>query len=230
MTPSRHSRPRPPREPDDLDVRLYLVTDPALVPAERLVDAVLAAVEGGVTLVQLRDKVADGRALVEAARALLDVLRPLGVPLIVNDRVDVAMAAEADGVHVGQRDLAVSDARRLMGPRAIVGVSLETVEQATTVEGGDPSYVAVSPVYGTPTKTHPAAPLGLAGVSAVCARTERPVVGIGGIDAERAADVIRAGADGVAVVSAILARADVEAAARSIRSAIDAARGERESG
>ena len=206
------------------DPRLYLVTDRHLVPASSLVHTVRAAVAGGVTLVQLRDKVADGRALVEAARALLDVLRPAGIPLLVNDRADVAVAADADGVHVGQRDLSVADVRRLVGPAAIVGLSVEALTQATGPQTEGASYLAVSPVYGTPTKTDTAPPLGLAGVTAVRARTALPLVGIGGIDGARAGEVIRAGADGVAVVSAILGRPDVEGAARQLRAAVDGAK------
>ena len=209
------------------DPSLYLVTDPDLVPASGLVDAVRAAVAGGVTLVQLRDKEASGRQLVESARAIVEVLRPLGVPLIVNDRADVAVAAGADGVHVGQSDLTVADARKIVGPDAIVGLSIETVNQAGAVdEVLAASYVAVSPVYGTPTKPDHGTPLGLEGLADVSRRCTVPVLGIGGIDVGRARAVIRAGAAGVAVVSAILARPDIKEAARALREAVDNARQE----
>ncbi len=205
------------------DPRVYLVTDPDLVPPSRLPSAVREAVRGGVTLVQLRDKQADGRRLVEVARSLRTVLAPFGVPLLINDRVDIALAADADGVHLGQSDLPVADARRLLGPDRIVGLSVEAVEQAEAAEVEHASYVAVSPVFGTPTKTNTAAPLGLEGVVAVRARCSRPVVGIGGIDADRAQAVIRAGADGVAVVSAILGAVDIATAAHALRRAVDGA-------
>ncbi|MEL7369200.1 MAG: thiamine phosphate synthase [Myxococcota bacterium] len=209
-----------------LDVRVYLVTDPDMVPADRLVGTVLRAVQGGTTLVQLRDKRADGRALAESSRALLDVLRPRGVPLIVNDRADVARAVGADGVHVGQSDLSVEDVRRVVGPSAIVGLSIETVAQVDAAPEAA-SYLAVSPVYGTATKANISEPLGLAGVAAIRKRTSRPLVGIGGIDAARSASVVTAGADGVAVVSAILASPDAERASRQLRAAVDAALEER---
>lgn len=202
-----------------LDLRLYLVTDPHLVPAHALVDTVMAAVRGGVTCVQLRDKAADTRPLLEAARALVARLAPLGVPLIVNDRADVALAAGADGVHVGQSDLPIEDARRLLGPERIVGVSIEALEQADGAAGAD--YLAASPVYATPTKTDTAPPLGLEGVRALVERGPVPVVGIGGIGAAEAAAVMEAGAAGIAVVSAILGAPDVEAAAEQLRAAVD---------
>ena len=203
------------------DPRLYLVTDPSLVPASGLVATVQAAVAGGVTMVQLRDKAADGRRLVEAARALIEALRPAGVALIVNDRADVACASGADGVHVGQSDLSVADVRAIVGPDAIVGLSVEHPDQAAAGLVVGATYVAVSPVYGTPTKTDTGPALGLEGVAAVRASCVLPIVGIGGIDVDRVAAVMEAGADGVAVVSAILASPNVREAARALRKAVD---------
>ena len=209
------------------DPSLYLVTDPGLVPPAGLVEAVGVAIANGVTIVQLRDKDAEGRALAETARALLAVMRPLGVPLIINDRADVMVAVGADGVHIGQSDLSVDDVRRVVGPTAIVGLSVEAVEHAHPTQAEGASYVAVSPVYGTPTKTDTAPPLGLEGVERVAAAAAVPVVGIGGIDATRAPGVIDAGANGVAVVSAILAAPDIGAAARTLRDGIRRAKEER---
>ena len=211
------------------DPSLYLVTDPGLVSPSDLVSVVQAAVRGGVSLVQLRDKAADGRRLVESARALRAVLAPMEVPLIVNDRVDVAMVVAAEGVHVGQSDITAIDARRIMGPSAIVGLSIEHPSQATSSAAAAASYLAVSPVYGTPTKTDTVEPLGLEGVAAVRKCGDGPVVGIGGIDGDRAPAVIRAGADGVAVVSAILGQPDVRRAAARLRAAVDRAKSEQTS-
>lgn len=197
---------------------VYLVTDPGLVPAERLVDTVLAAVAGGVTMVQLRDKAASTRSLLEAARALKAVLQPRGVPLIVNDRADVALAADADGLHVGQSDLPVADARRLLGADRILGVSLEALDDAP----GAADYGAVSPVFSTPTKTDTAPPLGLEGIRDLRARHPAlPLVGIGGLHAQNARAARAAGVDGVAVVSAILGRPDITAAAAELAAALE---------
>lgn len=207
----------------DPDLRLYVVTDPALTPADVLVERCLAAVDGGATLVQLRDKLAAPAALTAMARELVAALRPTGVPLIVNDDVEVALAAGAAGVHVGVGDLPPGRAREILGPDAIVGWSVEDVRQLDDVATvAACSYIAASPVWTTPTKTDTAPALGLAGVTALRARTDLPIVGIGGIGTpDRAADVVRAGADGVAVVSAVFGAADVRAAARVLRTAVD---------
>jgi thiamine-phosphate pyrophosphorylase len=217
--------PASPNEPGDrrgFDPRLYLVTDPALGGPD-LVARVLAAVAGGVTLVQLRDKRASDAALVTLARALMAGLAPAGVPLIVNDRVEVALAADADGLHVGQSDMEVAKARARLGPTRILGLSLERIGDLDGVDAAAVDYVAASPVFGTATKPDIAPPLGLDGVRRLRRGTALPLVGIGGIGTENAAAVIEAGADGVAVVSAILAAADPEAAARTMRRVVDRA-------
>jgi thiamine-phosphate pyrophosphorylase len=205
------------------DPRLYLVTDPDLTAGRPLEVLVAEAVRGGVTLVQLRDKAASGGALFGTARLLADVLRPLGVPLIVNDRVDVAHAAGADGVHVGQSDLPAAAARAMLGPDAIVGISIERLDEIETVDPAVVDYVAASPVFATATKTDVAPPLGVAGVAELRRRTGLRLVGIGGITADNAAAVCAAGADGVAVVSAILGRPDPGEAAADLRARIDPA-------
>lgn len=210
------------------DLTLYLVTDPRLVAERGLLATVDAAVKGGVTLVQLRDPDAHGRALVEQARALKALLAPLRIPLIVNDRVDVAVAADADGVHLGQDDMSPADARALLGPERILGLSVgnpaEFAGSSSGIDIGAVDYLGVGPVKATGTKTDAGAAIGAAGVAAVRALTRRPIVGIGGIDGALADEVIRAGADGVAVVSAICAAPDPEHAARALLSAVTAAR------
>jgi thiamine-phosphate pyrophosphorylase len=213
--------------PPRFDPTLYLVTDPDPASGHSLVEIVGAAVKGGVTLVQLRDKHADGRALLEQARALKALLDPKGIPLIVNDRVDVAVAAGAAGCHVGQTDLPPEEARAILGPDAILGLSIDQVEQARAADPEHVDYVAHGPFATTVTKPDAGAPVGASGIAAARELSALPLVAIGGIDAGNAADAIRAGADGIAVVSAIVAAPDPEAASRELRSIIEAARRER---
>jgi thiamine-phosphate pyrophosphorylase len=205
------------------DPSLYLVTDPAQGGGRPLGDIVARAVAGGVTLVQLRDKAANGRALLEQARALIALLTPLGVPLIVNDRVDIAIAAGAAGCHVGQSDLPAAAARALLGPDALLGVSLDSVEQMREVDPAVVDYVAHGPLAATLTKADAGGAVGTEGIARVRALTGLPLVAIGGIDAGNLGAAVRAGADGVAVVSAIMAAADPQAAARALAAAIAAA-------
>ena len=200
-------------------LRLQLVTDAALCGERGVLAVVQAAVEGGATSVQLREKTLDTRAFVERARALKAWLAPRGVPLIVNDRLDVALACDADGVHVGQADMRPEDVRRLM-PHAIVGLSIESLAQLPEAERAPVDYYGVSPVFSTATKLDAAPALGLEGLRAIRALTRRPLVAIGGIAAANAAAVLVAGADGLAVVSALCAAADPARAARALRAAL----------
>jgi thiamine-phosphate pyrophosphorylase len=203
---------------------VYLVADPTATRGRALVDVVAAAARGGATLVQLRAKDAGGREMADAARALVALLRPFGVPLLVNDRVDVAVAAGADGAHVGRSDLDAADARLLLGPRAILGVSASTADEARRVDPRLADYVGAGPVYPTGSKSDADPPTTVAGLAAICAATPLPVVGIGGITAANAGDVVAAGAAGVSVISAVCAADDPEAAARALAAAV-AARG-----
>ena len=207
-----------------IEYSLYLVTDRSLSRGRATVEIVRAAVAGGVTCVQLREKSCGTREFIEEARALVAVLRDAGVPLIVNDRVDVALAAGADGVHLGQRDMALADARRLGPAGWIIGISAESVEDAIRAEKEGADYIGVSPVFATPTKTDHATPLGLEGLRAIRAAVKIPLVAIGGIQMANARDVIRAGADGLAVVSAIASADSPQAAAAALRREIAAAR------
>jgi thiamine-phosphate pyrophosphorylase len=199
-----------------VDWRLYLVTDRGLARPRPLEEVVLAAVRGGVTVVQLREKDCGTREFVALARSLKAAL-PADVPLIVNDRLDVALAVDADGVHLGQSDMDYDDARRLMGPDRLVGISVETMEQALAAEHLDADYLGVSPVFPTPTKTDTSDGWGIEGLRALRARSKHVLVAIGGINAANARAVFDAGADGVAVVSAICAAPDPEDAARQLR-------------
>lgn len=198
---------------------LYLVTDRGLIRNRSLEEVVLRAVRGGVTMVQLREKQATTREFITLAERLLDRLGPLGVPLIINDRVDVALAVGADGVHIGQEDMRYPITRRLLGPKAIIGLSVETMEQLEEAEAYDVDYVAISPVFPTPTKMDTKGAWGLEGLAEARRRSRHKLVAIGGIGPQNAVEVLRAGADGLAVVSAICAAADPEAAARTLREA-----------
>jgi thiamine-phosphate pyrophosphorylase len=199
------------------DPFLYLVTDRFLAGPRGIAGVVQAALEGGVTLVQLREKTLDRAAFVSEARALKAICHARGAPLIVNDDVDVAYEAGADGVHVGQSDASVAEARDKLGADAIVGLSIENLEQARAAAEMDVDYIAASPVFATPTKLDTAPPLGLEGVRAIRQVCEKPLVAIGGINISNARDVLAAGADGLAVVSAIMAAADPRQAASEFR-------------
>ena len=207
-----------------IDYSLYLVTDRDLSFGRPTPAVVSAAVRGGVTCVQLREKALSTRAFLAEARAVAAVLKSTGVPLIINDRIDVALAVRADGVHLGQTDMPIADARPIVGSEMIVGVSVESVEDARTAEAEGADYVSVSPVYATPTKTDTVAPLGVEGVAAVRAAVSVPMVAIGGLNRETCEAIVRAGADGVAVVSAIVSADDPEAAARDLVDRIRRAR------
>lgn len=198
------------------DLSVYLVVGPGDAPGRDLIELVLDAVAGGVTMVQLRRKENSGRAFVEEAKSLVDVLRPLGIPLIVNDHVDVALAAGADGVHVGQADTPAAEARRLMGDDAIVGLSITTLAEAQLLDASLVDYAGVGPVFPTPTKLDAALPLGIDGTREICELLSVPSVAIGGISYGNAADVLTTGAQGLAVVSAICGAVQPRTAAAAL--------------
>ena len=210
-----------------LDLRLNAIVDPERAGGHQLADLAARCVRGGATLVQLRDKHSETRTLIEAARAIKQSLAPSAVPFVVNDRVDVAMAAGADGVHLGQDDMAVEDARRLLGSHAIIGLSIKSVEEADAARLDLVDYIGSGGVYATSSKQQknaPIGPIGLARIIAVLRRRapDLPICGIAGIDASNAAEVIAAGADGVAVISALSLVPSPETAARQLREIIDA--------
>lgn len=199
---------------------LYLVTDRRFTCSRPLEDVVAAAVRGGASAVQLREKECCTREFVSLARGLQSLLAPLGIPLIVNDRPDVALAAGAAGVHLGQSDLPCQEARALLGPGAILGLSVDTMEQAQQAASFPVDYLGVSPVFCTPTKTDTAPAWGLDNLALLRRTSRHQLIAIGGIGAHNAAEVLTAGADGIAVVSALCAAPDPEAAARELLSAI----------
>lgn len=211
-----------------LDLRLYLVTDAAIAAPRSLADTVRAAIgdgrRGGVTAVQLRDPTAGGRDLYLAAVELLEVLAPSGVPLIVNDRLDVALAAGAQGTHLGQDDLPADRARAIAGPEHVIGFSAANASQMAGLDrwqAGTVDYLGVGPVRATATKPDAGAPIGLDGLREACRLTSLPCVAIGGIDASNAAAAVHAGAAGIAVVSAICAAIDPAQAAANLRACVD---------
>jgi len=215
-----------------VDLRLYAIVDPEQSGGHPLVDLARRVVAGGATLVQLRDKVSDTRQLVEEARALKAALAGSGVPLLINDRVDVVLAARADGVHVGPDDMAVEDARRLLGADAIIGLSIKSEAQARAAPLEDIDYVGIGGVYATISKSGVKAPIGPDGLRRIVqVFRERvgtfPSCGIAGINAGNAAEVIAAGADGVSVISALSLAPDPAAAARELRGIVDAAMAQR---
>ncbi len=198
---------------------VYLVTDEASCAGRSLIDVVMAAVQGGVTCVQLREKALSTRDFCAKAATLQTLLAPLGIPLVINDRVDVALACGAPGVHLGQSDMPVATARKLLPPQVFLGWSVETLDhvaQASQPEFAGVDYLGVSPVFATPTKTDTSTPWGLQGLRQVRAATGLPLVAIGGIHAGNATDVLAAGADGLAVVSAICGAADPAQATREL--------------
>jgi thiamine-phosphate pyrophosphorylase len=199
-----------------LDVRLYLVTDRPLCMGRDLAEIVLGAVKGGTGVVQLREKSAPFEEFVDLGRRLKSLLDPFGVPLIINDRVDVALAVGAGGVHLGQTDAPVAEARQLLGRDAVIGLSVECMDQVLAAEELDVDYLGVSPVFATRTKPEAAAPWGLEGLKRVRAVSRHRLVGIGAITSSNAAEVIRSGAHGVAVVSAICSAGDPQMAARQL--------------
>jgi thiamine-phosphate pyrophosphorylase len=205
-----------------LDLKLCLVTDTRLCGKRGVLATVAAAVAGGVTAVQVRDPLASGRQLFELAMSVRTQLLGTGVPLIVDDRLDIALAVGADGVHLGQEDLPPPAARGVAGPDLVIGWSVATLAQLDLVPrfpAGTVDYLGVGPVYDTATKPDAGPGMGLAGLRAVCLTAALPCVAIGGIDDSNAADVASCGVAGLAVVSAICAAPDPEAAARRIRQA-----------
>jgi len=202
-------------------LRRYLVTDGRAGSVERLVVICAAALDGGITTVQLRAKGWTDRQLLEAAVALRSLCRDAGALLIVNDRVDIALASGADGVHLGVDDLPVAAARRMLGPGALVGYSPETDADRQQAERDGADYLGVGPVYGTTTKGDAGAAIGVEGIRQAVAATALPVVGIGGITVETAAAVIEAGAAGVAVVGAIFLAGDPRDAAARLAEAVE---------
>ncbi len=216
-----------------VDIRLYGIIGPENTGGRDLVACVAQAVAGGTTIIQLRDKSSDAGKLVDTARALMRALAGTGVPLLINDRVDIALASGADGVHLGQSDMSVEDARQLLGGDKIIGITLKTDQHARALSEQDVDYACIGGVFATFSKDNPDPPVGLAGLARIAgiareAKPGLPVGAIAGIYSANLHGVIDAGADGIAVISALFAATDIPAASRELKLAIDdalAARG-----
>lgn len=206
------------------DLSLYLVLDPVLCGEKGMIETARAAAAGGATMIQLRDKQADTRAMIETGRALKRALAGTRALLVINDDVEAAIAVEADGVHVGQSDMGAHAARQRIGNRMILGISVETVGRARAVDAGVINYVGAGPVFATSTKPDHEPPTGFDGLKRIVEASRLPVVAIGGLKAEHAEACFAAGARGMAVVSAICGTPDPEAATRDIARAIAEAR------
>ncbi len=208
------------------DLSLYLVTDRELSLGRSLHEVVEEAVAGGVSMVQLREKDCSHEEFLRTALGMKRLLSKSGIPLIINDNVEVALRSGADGVHIGQSDMEYGEARKILGEEKIIGLSVETMEQVEEANGLAVDYLGISPVFATPTKTDTGTPFGLAGISRVREISKHRLVAIGGINRENAGAVISAGAEGIAVVSAICSASSPRDAARELRSIVDSARGE----
>lgn len=202
-----------------VDYSIYLVAQTNACEPGRFFEVVEAALQGGVTLVQLREKNAETGAFVKTALKLKKLLKLYNVPLIINDRIDVALACDAEGVHLGQSDMPLPLARKILGPDKIIGISASNVDEAMVAEQGGADYIGAGAVYDTPTKTDTGMALGLNGLKAITEAVKIPVVAVGGMKAHNALAMRQHGAAGVAVVSAIMAALDPEAAATEFKQA-----------
>lgn len=206
------------------DWSLYVITGERWSRNRSLKEVVAQAIEGGAGVIQLREKEMDARQLVEAGRCIREITRQAGVLFIVNDRVDVALAVDADGVHVGQDDMDIADVRQMIGPHKLIGVSTHNVDEAKLAEAAGADYIGVGPIFHTDTKENAQNPKGLQTLREIRAAVNIPCVAIGGINAANAAKVIKAGADGAAVITAVIAADDVQQAAQNMLQIIHTAR------
>jgi len=211
-----------------VDIRLYGLADPQIARGRPLADLARAAAQGGATLLQYRAKAATTRAMLAEAAAIHAALAGTGVPLLINDRVDVALAIGAEGVHLGADDMPPAEARRLLGPKAIIGATLKHAGELAALTGAGLDYACIGGVFATAHKDNADPPLGLSGYAALretarAALGDLPIGAIAGIDAGNAASVVTAGADGIAVIGALFSGDDVAAAAKRLRARVDSA-------
>jgi len=199
------------------DLSLYLVTDRGLTKNRPLEAIIKEAIEGGVSMVQIREKDCSSLDFYQLALRIKSLLAPYQIPLIINDRVDIALAVDADGLHIGQSDLPYSVARNLLGKDKIIGLSVENLQQAKEANALDVDYIGLSPVFYTDTKNDIAPTLGLEGIKEIAKISKHRMVGIGGINTSNASDIVSSGAEGVAVVSAILSHSDPKKAAMELK-------------
>jgi thiamine-phosphate pyrophosphorylase len=200
-----------------VDYSLYLVTDRSLSLGRSNLEIIQAAVEGGVTLVQLREKEATTREFYEEGLKIRAYLEAKDIPLIINDRIDIALAFDAEGVHLGQEDMPIDVARKILGPKKIIGASVFTLKEAKIAEAMGADYLGLSPIFVTETKPELSQQIGIEGIPPLKEAVQIPVVGIGSMSESNAYEAVKAGLDGVAVVSAICSREDPRAAAAAIK-------------
>ena len=204
-----------------LDLSLHLVTDRSLSLGRSIESIVDKAAKGGVTMVQLREKECSSGEFYNLAIKLKQCLEPFNIPLIINDRLDIALACDAEGLHIGQSDIPYPIARKILGKNKIIGLSVESVQDTLDANQLDVDYIGISPVFNTSTKIDTAPQLGLEGIRQIMAISNHPSVGIGGINSTNAADIIAAGANGIAVVSAIMSAADPQQATTELKNIIN---------
>lgn len=204
----------------EVDWRLCLVADAEAAGTRDLVEIVKEAADAGATLIQLRGKSIDTRDFLDLALQMSGFLKPRGIPLIINDRADVVLASGADGLHIGQQDLPLAYARKILGEERLIGISVNTIGEAQTAEKEGSDYVGVGPVYFTSSKEKLPDILGLEGLRSIRERVHIPILAIGGITAENAKAVITAGADGIAVISAIMGADNIPEATEKLLSAL----------
>jgi len=205
---------------DKNDLLLYLCTDQGLMDGRDFAQILEEAIAGGVTMIQIREKNACTREFFEMAKIARNITKARRIPLVVNDRLDVALAVDADGLHIGQSDLPLQAARKIAGGKLFIGVSAGTVEDALAAEKDGADYLGAGAVFPTGSKADAGDAIGLDGLSRICAAVKIPVVAIGGISLLNAADVMQTGAAGIAVISAILAQKDIKAASEALNAAI----------
>ncbi|WP_010257256.1 thiamine phosphate synthase [Myroides injenensis] len=202
------------------DLSLYLVTDSILTKGKSLEYIVEQAVLGGVTMVQLREKEANTKDFYNTAIRLKKCLSYYNIPLIINDRIDIALACDAAGVHIGQNDMPCDIARKLLGPYKIIGLSVDCIEDVKAANAMDIDYIGISPIFNTPTKSNTASPFGIEGVKQAMKLTNHPAITIGGIQNQNAKEVIQTGVNGIAVVSAIISSEEPQLAAKELSNII----------
>ena len=199
-----------------IDWKLCLVADAEAAKGRYLLNLIEKAVDSGVTLVQLRAKELQTREFLQLARQTAELLKGKSIPLLINDRIDIALACGAEGVHLGQEDIPLAYARKILGKKKRIGISVNTVNEAEEAEKGGADYLGVGPVYYTPSKRDLKAILGPSGLKVIRERVKIPILAIGGINAENATDVMSCGVDGIAVISALMGAEDIAEATKEL--------------
>lgn len=210
------------KQPTGLIHQLHVITDTQLARGRSLAEIVSAAISGGATVIQLREKSASTRDIIALGQVLHTITQTAGIPLIVNDRIDIALAINAEGAHVGQEDMPAPLARRLLGPTKILGVSASRLNEARQAQADGADYIGVGDIFGTQSKTNTGFPIGLDSLSEIVQGVSTPTIAIGGITSQNAHQVIQSGASGIAVISAVIGAKDVRNATHQLRAIIDA--------